>query len=203
MKLGFVLECTLGGADMRVCQWIARQRNAAFVLEDRQFKTMGSKPALFERCGEEAAVLHALGCDHVFVVWDLRPPIPNGEPPDCVREVQMVRAAILAAGVDATWVTLLCIEQELEAWLLADAAAIHKFCKGNSSHVPERVPREKRPEQIVAPKRKLEGLCEQRGRRFNANLHAISILAEAKPKALRRVPSYKRFEDKLDALWRV
>lgn len=202
MKIGFVLECTLGGADMQICGWIAQQHCPGFVPADqKQFKTMTNKAALMEGCGDEAAALLAGGCQHVFVVWDLRPAWPNDDALDCVRECEMVRAKLNDAGVRKTQATCVCITNELEVWLLADPAAVQAFCS-RRTHTAARISTKGRLEKLNWPKKTVEDLCEARGRQFVANVHALQILKSARREKLRKVKSYARFEDKLAALLR-
>lgn len=202
MKIGFVLECTAGGADMQICGWIAQQRCPGFLPTDpTQFRTMTNKAALMEGCGDEAAALLAGGCQHVFVVWDLRPAWPNDDALDCVRECEMVRAKLNAARVPEAKATCVCITKELEVWLLADTEALRKFC-GPPEHPKARIPKQGRLEHIDWPKDRVEKLCQIRGRKFVASVHALQILKAARREKLRKVHSYARFEDKLAALLR-
>lgn len=201
MKIGFILECTLGGADMQICRFVAERQCPAFVLEDRQFRTMANKEALKDGCGDEAANLLDDGCDHVFVVWDLRPAWKSGDGDalDCVEECDLIRSQLDKAGVPRGKVTCLCITRELEVWLLADRDALEKFCS-RDAHKCASIPSPGALERIDWPKKRVEALCEERGRRFTANLHALKIIQNADRKKLRKVKSYARLEDKLSGL---
>lgn len=160
---------------------------------------MVNKQALMERCGEESAGLLELGCKHVFVVWDLRPAWPNDDDLDCVREAEFVREQLGAAGVRASQATLLCITKELEVWLLADPEAIRAHCS-RPTREAARVPKPGPLERIDWPKKRVEMLCEERGRRFTPHLDALRVIQNARREWLREAPSYARFEDRLVAL---
>lgn len=200
MRVGFVLECQGDGADVQICRWIAKEVCPALVLADGCFSTLSNKRVLMEQCGEEAKKLLAAGCEHVFVVWDLRPAWPNdAEELDCAREVEIVKAQLRAARVPHGRTCLLCITHEIEAWLLADPEAIRAFCS-RPTHQAKHVPSQGRVEHIAWPKSRVEELCDQRGRRFIASTGALAILKGARKARLRSVPSYARFEDKIAAL---
>jgi hypothetical protein len=60
-------------------------------------------------------------------------------------------------------VYLICIEEELEAWLLADHRAIAAFL----SVAVHQVKSVKHPERVRNPKRQLQKIFQQHGRSYN------------------------------------
>ena len=200
MKIGFVLECTLDGPEMQICRWLAKQICPSFDEKDGgQFRTMVNKRFLMEGCGDEVRMLLDHGCQHVFVLWDLRPAWPNGDPSDCVRETAIVKSQLRAAKVPKNKATCVCITQELEVWLLADAEALRRFCS-TDAHQQKPIPNQGRVERIDWPKKQVEKLLRDRTKRYAPHYDAIKIIRDADPNKLRKVQSYARLEDKLRAL---
>jgi len=201
MKIGFVLECTLGGPERQICGWMAKQMCPAFNLkDDKQFRTMVNKRFLMEGCGEEAHNLLENGCQHVFILWDLRPAWPNDKDDlDCKRECAIVRAKLEEAKVPHDKATCICITQELETWLLADVEAIRRFCS-TDAHRAQRIPKQGRVEHINWPKDRVDELLRQRGRRYAPHFDAMRIIQSADRDKLRKVQSFARFEDRLKRL---
>ncbi len=196
MKVGFILECAPNGPEKQICQWLAKKTCPNFELHDAQFKTMVNKRYLMEGCGEQARLLLDAGCHHVFIVWDLRPAWPNGEDSDCVRETAMVHAELKKAKIHKGKATCVCITQELETWLLADAAALQRLCRRGS----KRIPQLRNVEEINWPKNRVEALLRERRKQYAPHYDAITILQDADEKKLRKVQSYRRLEDRLKAL---
>jgi hypothetical protein len=50
------------------------------------------------------------------------------------------------------------------------------------------------------PKKRVEELCEERGRRFAPHVDALKIIRMARREKLRDEPCYAEFEDKLEEL---
>ncbi len=199
MKIGFVLECTLDGPEMKICRWLAKQICPKFDGGNVEFRPMNNKQFLMEACGDVARNLLDSGCQHVFILWDLAPAWPNGEQPDCVREVSVVKAELKKAKVPQPKATCVCITHEIETWLLADTEALREFCS-TDAHKKERVRSKGRLERIVDPKDELKRILRNRGKTYNGHYDALPIIQKADPKKLRKVQSYARLEDKLRAL---
>ena len=196
MKIGFVLECTLDGPEMQICRWLAQQTCPEFTPDNLLFRTMRNKQFLMEGCGDAASNLLDSGCEHVFILWDLRPSWPNGEKSTKLSEMKIVNGMLDAANVPTDQVTCVCIVQELEAWLLVDTKALRDFCGPKNKHIssPGRV------EHVDWPKNRVENLLKNRGKTYAAHYDALRIIQKADPRKLRKVPSYKQLEDKLRAL---
>ena len=92
---------------------------------------------------------------------------------------------------------LVCIEEELEAWLLADGRALSTVLS-RPAH-PVKVPDVKKPDQIQKPKTRLNRIFQQRsGRPYVDRMHARKIV-EALPdlNRIRRSTTFVRFAVKL------
>lgn len=116
MKIGLILECIAGGADEMVCRHLIGLLHPTAQIE---VVPLGNKPTLMNQCGDSAAALLANGCDRVIVLWDLHPPWRDRQP--CRKQDRTIIFAALREKVAAMdRVFLVCIEQELETWLIAD-----------------------------------------------------------------------------------
>lgn len=199
MKVGFVVECFRDGADHKVLQHLVAHLNPRIKTS---FACAGSKRVIFEDCGRLVeGLFEAEGCERVFVVWDLVPSDHHDQgKPSCVHE----RAHILAKlrEIDRSRTILLCVTNELEAWLLADGSAI-KTVVERPSHPIGRIADIKKPEQDPNPKKTLNRIFhEHRGQRFDYMdaVHAIKIIEKASLRKLRVAPSFARFEAKITSL---
>ena len=216
MKLGLIVE---GLADGAVCK-IAASR---LVPEVRVHEptTLVNKPLLLRGCGEAAAVLlNVAKCDKVIVLWDLYPnwpdeamkksaKLPKGKAkkkqrigPDCKVDRAAALASLEAAGLaDDPRVSLVCVERELETWLIADAAAITSVLVPRyiTADRLERINPPGKPERHADPKGWLEDtFAKAKGTKYTDRDHAPAIMgAICDLKILRKVQSFSRFAQKL------
>ena len=101
-------------------------------------------------------------------------------------------------GLQNAPVFLVCIEQELESWLLASDHAISAFLS-TAAHAYQ-AKRVRRPDREANPKAVMNNyFVAARGARYEDRVHAIKVLQAAPPdwKRLRRSASFGRFEAKL------
>lgn len=120
MKVGLILECTADGPDKTVCEYLVRMLDPTI---EPSSVTLTNKRILIQESGKVAAQLLADGCKRVVIVWDLHPPWRDTKP--CRREDrESILQSLTNAGVNPTNVFLVCIKEELEAWLLADERAL-------------------------------------------------------------------------------
>lgn len=132
MKLGVIVECPRGGVDDQVYSYVLEQLCPGLTYEMQS--AGANKKVMIEGCGKTAKVLLDGGCDEIVIIWDLMPRW-GGEP--CRKEdVDAVRASLTAAGVPLEKVKLVCIEPELESWLLVDGAALTSYKEQKCSPHP-------------------------------------------------------------------
>jgi hypothetical protein len=156
---------------------------------------------MIANCGRAVAnLLNAEGCDKVLIIWDLYPAWrDDGCRADCVEDCRSIREALRAAGVtdgDGR-VALICIREELEAWLVADGRALSAVLSRPTHQV--RVQDNRRPDTVREPKTRLRQLFQQNGRGdYSDRTHAIQI-AQALPDHNRigRSQSFRRFTSKI------
>ena len=192
MKVGMIFECGPEGADKTVCMQLAKRIKPDLRIAAR---TLDDKPNLIADCGSAAAELLEDECDRVVVVWDLRPAWPDKKLKPClVDERQAILDSIREAKVPCEATSLVCIKQELEAWLLADERAITSVLSSETH--PISIRRRRKVHQITNPKSVLNNLFkEHRGRRYVDLYHAKQIvIAIPDLSRLRKLDSFRRFE---------
>lgn len=189
MKVGMIFECGPEGADRKVCEHLAKQIEPDIEIES---VTLDNKKNLVSECGKAAAQLLASGCNRVVIMWDLHPSWRETAP--CRKEDRDdIMRSLAASDVDATKVFLVCIEEELEAWLLADNRAIEVVL--SKPHRPVRINRERHPERVNNPKKRLMQIFRQEGRRPYNDLIDAEKIVKAMPdlSRLTRVETFVRF----------
>lgn len=194
MKIGFIFECGPQGADKQVCEFLAREIRPEITPVSR---TLDNKPRLLQECGLVAAKLLDDGCERILIIWDLRPAWPGKK--TCRKvERNAVLDSLTKAGIVGKPVFLVCVEQELESWLLADESKISAYLSTDTH--PYVAPRTSKPDRVPNPKSvMLNHFKTAHGWRYEDRTHAIKVLKAANTdmKRLRRSPSFARFESKL------
>ena len=196
MKVGLILECGLNGPDQQVYSDLAHRLIPKIKLV---CETMTDKPRLVAGCGKVAARLLAEGCQRVGVVWDLFPPWRAKTEEQCRgHDRQKILAALSDAGVGPPRVQLVCVQEELEAWLLADRRALTAFFS-RPRHPAKKVPEFKNPEQVSNPKARLRKLFNHYKKgRYNEMVHALGIFKQVPDwSRTKRCPSFLRFVEKV------
>lgn len=195
MTIGMIFECGPQGADVQVCQILARHLQPKIEIVP---VTLDNKPNLIQNCGDAAAGLLASGCERVIIVWDLYPAWRiKGQRPCRHEDREEIFASLSQAGVHSDQVALVCIQEELEAWLIADERAVSTLLS-TSTH-PVHVPRVRKPERQSNPKKYLNRLFEQNGRGpYSDRIHAGRIVqAMDGVERLLSCPTFVRFAEKV------
>ena len=197
MKIGMIFECGPQGADKQVCEYLASQLRPGLQILSR---TLDDKPNLLAEAGKVAALLLEDGCNCVLIIWDLRPAWPDSKHKPCrYDERQVLLHALAQAGITATHpVYLVCIEQELESWILADESSVSGFLSTATHHYS--VSKVRCPDRVISPKAAMMNHFKQaRGDRYVDRTHAYKIISKNLPNwnRLRRSDSFARFESKV------
>ena len=151
MKIGMIFECGPDGADQQVCEHLAHRLLPGIDVDPIP---LGNKPGLLSGCGPAAANLLQQGCERIIIVWDLYP--SWGEELPCRKEdCEKIQASLSKFDVPMRQVDLVCIEQELEAWLLADGRALATVLS-RPTHPVRRVQDVRNPDQESNPKARLK-----------------------------------------------
>ncbi|MBN1292667.1 MAG: DUF4276 family protein [Candidatus Latescibacteria bacterium] len=126
MKLGFVFECGPEGPDVKVCLYLLKMLDDTV---ETAFEALTNKPGLINDCGRAAKNLIEIeNCDKVIVVWDLFPAWrEKGQNPCRKEDREAIAEAMKNAGISKKRYEMVCIEEELEAWLISDERVLRKF----------------------------------------------------------------------------
>jgi hypothetical protein len=197
MTIGLIFECGPQGADKQVCEYLARAIRPGVALTS---KTLDNKENLLRDAGRVAAQMLKDGCHCVLIVWDLRPSWPDKKEKPCrAAERQQVLGSLASAGLPPTApVYLVCIEQELESWVIACDHAITALLSTNAH--PYQAKQYKKPDRERQPKAlMINHFKDARGWVYEDRADAIKVLkaADLDFKRLRRSPTFVRFETKL------
>lgn len=195
-KIGFIFECGPQGADKQVCEYLAKQVRTGITPVSR---TLDDKTILLREAGKVAAALFEDGCERVLIIWDLRPAWPDTKVKPCRKsERDAILEAVAQAGVAGRPVFLVCVEQELESWLLADETKIAAYLSTPAHAYPVKIT--KKPDRVHNPKSVMMNHFKMaKGSKYDDRIHAIKVLmaTDTNLKKLRRSTSFARFEGKL------
>jgi hypothetical protein len=193
MKYGMLFECGPMGADLMVCTHLAKMLRPEVQIVP---VTLDNKPKMIERCGEACASLIAEGCEQVIIVWDLYPPWRDTRP-SRDEDRSRIYQSLERAAVSLDNVHLVCITEELEAWLLADGRALSAVFSRGGRNI--QVPHNKKSDRVQNPKQKLDKMFRENiGIRYSDIKHAAWIV-KALPdlERLQRICSFERYSTKL------
>ncbi len=194
MKVGMIFECGPHGADRKVCEHLAKR-----IRRDLEIKseTLDNKPNLIAECGIVATKLLEDGCERVVIVWDLYPAWRESGAKPCRKEDrECINSSLISAGVEVDKIALVCIEEELEAWLLADNRAISNVLSRPTHKV--NIKRQRNPERGNPKKRMTKLFKEHVGRPYRDLQHAELIAKSIQDfQRLRKVETFKRFARKV------
>jgi hypothetical protein len=195
MKIGFIFECGPDGPDVQVCRHLVYRLDPTI-----QFipNTLDNKKKLIGNCGSVAKTL-LNECEKAIIVWDLYPAWREKGIKPCRYEDRLtIFQSLQAENVDLNKVILVCFQEELEAWLLADYRAITAMLQPlKHPHRVGRISRFSNPDSIRNPKKRLIKIFTQelgQRRRYVDYQHAIMIAREIPDfSRIRRSDSFKRF----------
>jgi len=200
MRLGLIVESGPQGAEAQVLPHLAKRIMPQ--VEICSPTTFRNKPDMIANCGKAVAnLLNVEGCNKVLIVWDLYPAWrDDGCRPDCVKDCNDIRESLQSAGIPDgdSRVSLICIREELEAWLIADNRALEAYLS-TDAHPVKGICRKKRPDCVRNPKKELTRIFQQHGKgRYNDLIHAIGIVKWLPDlNRITRSQSFQRFCEKL------
>jgi len=200
-KIGFIAECGPHGADIDIFIYAAGRMAPELKVVPAP---LGNKRRLLVNCGLSAKKLLEDGCRHVVIFWDLYPSHSTRKP--CKQsDEREIMASLAKAGVSADDVSLICIEQELEAWLLADRRALAKFLSTKEHPVsPKFTKKIRNPDTVSNPKGRLQAIFVEikgKNRIYTDYRHAMGIAREISDcRFLKNSPSFRLFSKTMKSL---
>jgi len=148
MKVGYVLECGPDGADMKVLRHLTSMINPEAEFD---YEALSVKTVLLRDSGKAAKRLIGAGCDKIFIVWDLFPAWREDKGKPCRHEdKETIKSSLAAHQIPENNIHLLCIEEELESWIIADGRALSRFL--SKPHRQVNIDSQKNPDRIKDPK---------------------------------------------------
>lgn len=200
IKVGMLFECGPQGADIKVCRHFAErlipQLETGLGIQVIA-ETRTNKKIMIEEAGLAAKILLDAGCNHVVIVWDLYPPWRSKERPCRHTDREQIISSLIAASISLDRVYLVCIEAELETWLISDIRALDSYIAQRMGvHASQRnIPRIRHPERITNPKDRICGIFRQNriGDYIDLN-HALAIASKVTDlQQLRKCDTFCRF----------
>ncbi len=210
MKIGFIVESTLQGPEHQA----VRSLMQCFCPRD-QFIVLpqGNKGLLLKNAASDATRLFDQGCDRVFIMWDWHPAevawrqqarTKRYRDGDCVIDSVSIWKSLKATqhgSVCRENIVLLCIPQELEAWCLADEAALRSVLEDKvRGGVRVRTRRTRRPESEPYPEDVLDALFRSHNVEFQKFTDTPAIFRAASTTRFTRLgccPSFVRLIEQL------
>ncbi|MDR1289874.1 MAG: DUF4276 family protein [Planctomycetaceae bacterium] len=199
MKLGLILECPPDGTDHKVYAYVIRKLCPS--LEIIVLPTGAqNKPQMIKNCGNIAdLLLNSEYCDVVAIIWDL---VPSWGGRSCRKEdIEKIKSSLRDADVDLSKIKFICIEPELEGWLIVDGSALTRYKRKICS--PHRVNKFKNISQSNNDndsKKHIRKYLE----RYNDIIDAIKIveLFDNFDKVARKHTSFRRLKEFVEELCR-
>ncbi|WP_083891226.1 DUF4276 family protein [[Leptolyngbya] sp. PCC 7376] len=192
-----IFECGPKGADWQVCEFLVRKLDPNIEIHQPP-TTLSSKPKLIQDCGKSAKILLKQGCERVIIIWDLYPAWrENKEKPCLKQDREKIYQSLDEAGVAREKIDLVCIQEELEAWLIADHRPLKEFLEEKTHPHPLniRLKSKKHPDRVNNPKGKLTDIFKQAtGQKYKDHIDAIKIIQKLSDfQKLKNSLTFKRF----------
>ena len=130
MRIGFILECSPKGPDADIYPYLAKIFCPKLEIEKPE--TLINKENVMTDGPDVAHMLLETGCDHVFIIWDRMP--KWGGTGKCEDHISTLETGLNKLGVDGRRVTLCCIDEMLESWLVADGRGIDGWLSAKTKH---------------------------------------------------------------------
>jgi hypothetical protein len=122
MKLGLILESPKDGTDHQVYELVIKRLRSELTVD---FTGFHNKKEMLFSCGTVAKTLFDTGFDKVAIIWDL---IPTwGGKPCLHNDIEKITTNLQNAEVDLSEVKLICIEPELEGWIITEKNALEQY----------------------------------------------------------------------------
>jgi hypothetical protein len=196
MKIGYVFECGPNGGDMKVFKHLTSIVAPGAMFD---YEALTVKTTLLKESGKAAKRLLGDGCEKVFIVWDLYPAWreDNGKP--CRHEdKEAIKVSLTAEGLSDDDVIFLCLEEELEAWLIADGRVLSEYF--SKPHRKVKIDNITKPDKVKDPKGKLMSYFKQHrgGVKYDGTIHAEQIIKGLKDfQKIKKSETFARFHLKL------
>lgn len=200
MKVGFILECTLGGPDAVIYPYVAAQLCNALEIEKPE--TLKDKKSLLKEAPLVTQTLFESGCDKVFIIWDRIPRWGIGG--NCESDKEKLMKELTNLKVNTANVYFCCIEEMLESWLIADGDGVTNWINSKTTHKIKPFPDHKNIQAQSSPKEKISAYLKANFGKWKYNDYTdnFGILKHlpSYDKAAKWNPSFAEFVDSINQI---
>ncbi len=190
-KIGIITEAPKDSGDQRVFAWLVEQyckdMNVVFVGNRNKNELLNDSPAQCE------SLLAIDNCDKVLIIYDLQPRWGKKQKQENESFEEKLNAKLQARNIDLERVSVVCIKQMLETWLVADENAVRSYKIKKHKLTEHEPPFNGGKKQVRNAKPK--DLIEKYLSEYNPTTTALEIIKEANlDKVARRSPSLQDFK---------
>lgn len=124
-KVGIIIETPKDSGDQKVFAWLIEQycKNICVIFIGNR-----NKNDLFNDSPEQCVGLFEFdNCDEVLIIYDLKPRFDTKSTRANINFQNELIAKLQSKRLDMQKITLICIKQMLETWLIADENAVRNY----------------------------------------------------------------------------
>jgi hypothetical protein len=167
MKVGFILECQLGGCDAIIYKSIAQKLCAKLQIEKPE-TLINKKRVIDEGPSVAQTLIDDINCDYVFFIWD-RKPRWKDDLGNCNTDTVTLTAELTRLGVNLAKIKFACIDEELESWLIADARGFNAWIQSKTTHALTLLTDNKTRAEQSSPKDRIRNYLRTNYGKWNYN----------------------------------
>ncbi len=190
-KIGIITEAPKDSGDQKVFAWLAEKycqgMEVVFVGNRNKSELLNDSPAQCE------SLLEIDTCDKVLIIYDLKPRWDKKQKQENENFEEKLTTKLREQGIDLEKVSVVCIKQMLETWLIADENAVRNY-KIKKHKLTDNEPSfNGGKKQLNNPKPK--NLIESYLSEYNPTTTALEIIKEASlSKVERWSESFRNFK---------
>ncbi len=194
-KVGIIIEAPKDSGDQKVFAWLIEQYckniKAIFIGNRNKFELFNDSP---DQC-ENLFIID--NCDEVLIIYDLKPRFDTRSSQSSTDFKDSLSEKLLSKGLDMEKISIICITQMLETWLIADENAVRNYkIKKHKLSAPQPTFNGGK-KQLNNPKPK--DLIEDYLSSYNPTTAALEIIKEADLNLIaRRCESFVEFRNFID-----
>ena len=200
MKVGFILECSPKGPDAIIYPYLAKKLCPDIAIMKPE--TLINKANVMNDGPIVAQTLLETGCDHVFIIWDRMP--KWGGTGKCEEHTATLQAGLKLLNIDLDQITLCCISDMLESWLIADGRGIDNWLAQKTNHAIKSFGDHKTNSEQTEPKDRIKKFLSENYRKWKYNDYEDNFAIVQHLPDLERVAkwnqSFAHFKEGVDSI---
>lgn len=124
-KVGIIIEAPKDSGDQKIFAWLIEQYckniNAVFIGNR-------NKSDLFNDSPDQCENLFSIdNCDEVLIIYDLKPRFDTRSSQAIANFHANLTTKLVSKGLNMQRISIICIKQMLETWLIADENAVRNY----------------------------------------------------------------------------